>query len=40
MALQKGTYSDMPQGAIPLSEEEAKEYQFRVIFGWKPKRDV
>ncbi|XP_021923068.1 uncharacterized protein LOC110831410 isoform X2 [Zootermopsis nevadensis] len=40
MALQKGVYSDMPQGAIHLSEKEAREYQFRVIYGWKPERDV
>jgi hypothetical protein len=40
MALHKGAHTDMPQGAIHLSEEEAREYQFKVIFGWKPERDV
>jgi len=40
MALYRGRHSEVPEGAINLSEEEAKEYQYRVIFGWKPQRDV
>jgi hypothetical protein len=40
MALHKGAASEMPQGAIRLTEQEAKEYQYKVIFGWKPERDV
>jgi hypothetical protein len=40
MALHKGRIEDMPQGTVQLTEEEAKEYQYRVIFGWKPQREV
>jgi hypothetical protein len=40
MALHKGRISDIQHGTIHLTEEEAKEYQYRVIHGWKPQRDV
>jgi hypothetical protein len=40
MALHKGRISDVPEGTVQLTEEEAKEYQYRVIYGWKPQRDV
>jgi hypothetical protein len=40
MALYRGRQSELPEGAIYLSEQEAKEYQHRIIFGWKPQRDV
>jgi len=40
MALYRGRQNEVPEGAIYLSEQEAIEYQHRVIFGWKPQRDV
>ncbi|XP_033611178.1 uncharacterized protein LOC111873951 isoform X3 [Cryptotermes secundus] len=40
MALHKGRIGEIPQGTIQLTEEEAKEYQYRVIFGWTPQREV
>jgi hypothetical protein len=40
MALHKGRVGEVPQDSIQLTEEEAKEYQYRVIVGWKPLRDV
>lgn len=40
MALHRGRIDEVPQGTIQLTEEEAKEYQYRIIFGWKPQRDV
>ncbi|GFG36454.1 hypothetical protein Cfor_11477 [Coptotermes formosanus] len=40
MALYRGKRSEMPEGGMYLTKQEAKEYQYRVLFGWEPQRDV
>ncbi|KAJ4438567.1 hypothetical protein ANN_14514, partial [Periplaneta americana] len=38
MALLRG--KDVPEGSLRLSEEEAIQYQLKLINGWEPKSDV
>ncbi|PSN50576.1 hypothetical protein C0J52_24903, partial [Blattella germanica] len=40
MSLQKGNKGDQPSGSILLTEDQAREYQYKVIYGWEPQRDV
>ena len=40
MALRRGSREQQLVGSVELTEKEAKEYQYRVIQGWEPQRDV